>query len=338
MKFEKSLVIYPSVSIEEIERLLNLYPEVDHLCFNVENIGNEIKEYLKEIGMRFSYTIHDVKFLARSEEYLFLNENMKIESLKKINIVKNKSKIDVDTLKSLKGCWVLTNPRSGSTFLCNTIDYLGVLLNKSLKEHYNNSLQSRTFIYGHDIECFQAKRRRLYDGKINIIDVSKIHKKNYDNYFLEEDILEIKKYYSHIKFIYLHRRDVEEKAISNYLYNSKERRREFRPYNQEEISKIYKTCVLESNNWDNVLSKIDYLDICFEDLIENPLSKFKEIFEFMKIEIREEDLIESIKRNKPRTKEEEIPVSKEYVSRLKDYNLNYFDKKIIQQKLNRGKT
>lgn len=152
--------------------------------------------------------------------------------------------------------WILTSPRSGSTFLGETLNNL-LIENKNNRfifmEHFNIFLWNNSYysnlIFKDYIDKFNKTSKWYFDLKVkSIADSARfqsdiineitsdrsfsenrnkriINKKFIPKYnkvfpsqlFKKEDFKYIKKYYSNIKFIQLIRKDILEQTISQYL-------------------------------------------------------------------------------------------------------------------------
>lgn len=167
--------------------------------------------------------------------------------------------------------WILTNPRSGSTYLC---ELLNNNFNLNFQENIRNSLKK--------------------GEKVSIcgLDEEKVHASDY-NRIMERCLPE------GIKYIYL-KRDIVDSIASFYVSKKTgiwtERidsyDMEINERSLNEYCRYYKDY---SDFWDKMLKGHDFLKIYYEDLVNSPrreLDKIAEFYNFDKIDYNLETQIQ----------------------------------------------
>jgi len=178
--------------------------------------------------------------------------------------------------------WILTNQRSGSTFLSsllNSTKQFSFLFNEHFHEH-----QIEMGYYKNWIPC-NAK-------------ILKTHYKNVSDVITKGVI---KKHHPDVKFILLRRRDPVAHTISQYFHRhlkisfiKKNQVRKIKkyenttiPFNQEEIINLYKSTLTFWNNWDNFLKGEEHISLIYENFIKDPFRAIKRIFGYLELQLPE---------------------------------------------------
>jgi len=269
--------------------------DVNRKIDNIKKLKNKIRNIRMLMDEKEKY--NDIVYYDFSK-FRNINDNKyyKITEYKADSIIQNNIP-----------CWILTNPRSGSTFLGNTMTELGLAF-----EGYE---------FKENLAHYITRGRKEKSDDFVFPPTSKVHRKIFERFLKDDDIDIILNRLVGIKFIYLIRKDCYSKAVSNFFYNDKKHCREIKQYNEKLLMKIYYNCVNENSNWDVFLEKLnigeDFITVYFEDLISNPIREIKRILEFLKINISDIDIDSSIKRHIPENTGRSFMETEEYIKRLK---------------------
>lgn len=154
----------------------------------------------------------------------------------------------------MKPCWILTTPRSGSTFLCRKLNQTG-LFNPAFAEWYNaETLFHEAFVKNPPSFC-------------------KIHRFQYNRHkpLFPKDVF----------YIHLTRKDLIEATVSQYfaghtkMWNTtcedklSEHANVEVPYNQNDLIRLYLEMQVESKGWIEFLKDKEYLEFDYSDLMDN---------------------------------------------------------------------
>ena len=205
--------------------------------------------------------------------------------MKKLNNRKNKI-----------NCWILTHPRSGSYFLCDLLNQTKTLSYK-IDEYWSGNYLS-------------YNNRIPYCNKVT------------HPITLKFNINEIENKIPNIKYIKLSRKDIFKTAISYYFVQknkawtleqlSKKKKIESRiKFEESEALDAFQKCMNFKNFWKAELKEKNFLEIYFEDLIQNPQNIVDKILDYFEInqKIKIKPLVEKFKMT--------YPLSNEYSEKLK---------------------
>lgn len=178
--------------------------------------------------------------------------------------------------------WILTNQRSGSTFLSSLL----------------NSTKSFPFLFNehfheHQIELGYYRNWLPCNAKI-----LKNHYKNVSDSITKKSI---KKLHPNIKFILLRRRDPVAHTISQYFHRyskvsfiKKSQKKKIKkyenkviPFNEQELIKTYKLTLNFWDNWNVFLKGEEHISIVYENFIKDPKSAIKRIFGYLDMKLPE---------------------------------------------------
>jgi len=176
--------------------------------------------------------------------------------------------------------WILTNQRSGSTFLSSLLNSTNQF-SSTFNEHFHE----------HQIGMGNYKEWLPCNAKI-----LKTHYKNVSSQ-IKKNV--IKTYHPNIKFILLRRKDPVAHTISQYFHkglrvsfikkNQKRKMEKYEnasiPFNKQELISIYKETLLFWNNWDDFLEGEDYICISYENFTEDPLRTMNRIFGYLDMKL-----------------------------------------------------
>lgn len=338
--------------------------EIIKFCMDKKNF-NELKEIAKNGLLSYEKFFRVSKdryltengFLQVCERFNkqlngFFNKYIEIKE-KKVNITINNNLLKNRSLP----LWILTNPRSGSTFLGRCLSETDCF-DGNFKERINFSLNFYDMFFNLDHRIpFDKRRELIKQGLFNPPLCPRIHRKQFANVFLDSDYDIIKSKIPNIRYIYLTRRDKYSQAISNYFYVPDRHCREFKEYNEEVLVKTFNECCERENQWYSFLQNIDYVKVEFESIKEDPNKVLREILRCLNIYLSPETIdiiiskcIKSIHplpivfpetvEYKERLKQSIIKIRGEQIAEELDYNgiVNYpslINRNIIKQKAKR---
>lgn len=189
----------------------------------------------------------------------------------------------------MKPCWILTTPRTGSTYLCDLLNSTGLFGDKGTCDPSANQIDRWTEYY---CPHFFREEYLLRPPVIN-----KIHYEQYRKYFRDFDVSIL---LDDIKYVLLRRKDVFAITVSKYFVlegapfmEDKERwnihttedvnkMKNIRlGFDKQIIMKIHKKSELAYNMWDEFLKDKDFLELEYEDLRRIPSKTTKEVLSWM---------------------------------------------------------
>lgn len=230
-------------------------------------------------------------------------------------------------------CWILCTPRTGSTFLCELLNNSGAFESYDdprLKERRGPLERGRAFnewlrLYEDALDFAQNPPGCLkcifhqYLEVFGKVDKSKRYAPGYypEVYSLEFaatvlDEFNIEFLRSHIQdlqFVRLTRRDVVSHSVSLYFARmtqqyhiySQEQLDEYLkrsvPYNRSIILPIHRDAVALNSVWDKFVWGKDFLDVYYEDLIDDPASVLKSVLSYLKVDRPESAIAEAVDRS-----------------------------------------
>lgn len=182
-------------------------------------------------------------------------------------------------------CWILSNPRTGSNYLCNALNQTGVYTPRfeewlnpvvGLEDHLHTRWQPwkqiklDEVVYRTNVELLIATAPRYL----------KIHSFDYKRFFAWSHKHAIIKRFPAIKFIRLRRRDLLATTVSYYLAlktgifstspkNVEEHAAKQVPVNVDELLKYHEWVCGWDRAWDNFVSDVEHLEIWYEDLVSD---------------------------------------------------------------------
>lgn len=176
--------------------------------------------------------------------------------------------------------WILTNQRSGSTFLAKLLNSTEVFPSNFTEHFHEHQIRSGTY-------------------KNSLPQNAKILKTHFKNVHGKINKRDIKNIYPNIKFILLRRRDLIAHTISQYFHKSlnisfikKNQPRKFKkyekaeiPFNKEVLLNIYKETLNFWNNWNYFLKGENYISIVYENFVKDPYVAVKRIFNFLEMDL-----------------------------------------------------
>lgn len=177
--------------------------------------------------------------------------------------------------------WLLTNQRSGSTFLCSLLNSTKQF-NTRFVEHFHEH-QIQLGVYKNTLPCTAKILKTHFKNVTGIINKAKI-----------------KEIYPNIKFVLLRRKDLVAHTISQYFHKvlrisfiKKNQTKKFKkyenttevPFNKNVLIDIYKETLKFWNNWDSFLKGEDYISIVYENFVKDPYLTVKRIFGYLEMEL-----------------------------------------------------
>jgi len=187
---------------------------------------------------------------------------------------------------SIDPVWILSEARTGSTFLSNTLNETK-FFNPIFKEYFHDDKMNKFFRDKELLLHFNSKWPKF----------AKMHGTHFANIRKSFPILKIKKLIPNLKFIHLRRKNLVKQAISLYfcsktkyfIVKNKKDLNKYKKikvdYNEENILNIYNKMIFRFNFWKPILTNQNYIDVYYEDLIDNPKKTFLKIFKFIGIEM-----------------------------------------------------
>lgn len=182
--------------------------------------------------------------------------------------------------------WILSEARTGSTFLSNTLNETKIF-NPIFKEYFHDDKINKFFIDKGLLSHFNSKWPKF----------AKVHGTHFANIRKSFPILKIKKLIPDLKFIHLRRKNLVKQAISTYfcrktkyfIIKNKKDLRKYKKinvnYNEEDILNIYNSIIFRFNFWEPILTKQNYINVYYEELINNPKKTFLKIFKFIGVKM-----------------------------------------------------
>ena len=205
-------------------------------------------------------------------------------------------------------CWILTNLRSGSGYLCYLLNKTSLFV-PHFEEWFDNG-QNINYIYGDNKanSNFNKHKDSLNYVKIHgLPKFLKIQRFRYDKIFNKNDKNIIKQILPDIKFIYLKRNDIFARAISLYFCSqtktyhitkndedskkwlSKSNVKDFKnwknihiPFIEKKVVSCYNK-IIKDRSWDDFLTDENYLLLDYDELTTDPNKTLKEILKFLDI-------------------------------------------------------
>lgn len=231
-------------------------------------------------------------------------------------------------LKNIKPnpCWILADPRSGSSFLCE-------ILNKTMIFPFYDhpKIKTNDFFLKKDQGRAFDEWFRLFSNKIELYkSMPSYVKVIYDQlFFLDEkiSIYDIEKIHPKIKFIYISRKSKIDQTVSLYIAKKLNAYHVFTKkflnkcqsfdldINHDEIL----NCYFEVKNfydWKKFLKNKQYYHVYFESLIENPKVILKEILNYLNLPcVNFDQSIEKAKNTIFKIDHQKTNVIKEYLKK-----------------------
>ena len=189
-------------------------------------------------------------------------------------------------------CWILSSPRTGSTYLCDLLNSTGLFGNNGTSDPVTGEVDRWTEYY-----CAKFFKNSYI---VNPPKINKIHYCQYENFFGNYDVSNI---LPKMKYVLLRRKDICAVAVSKYFVtegapfmDNKER---WNIHNEEEV-KIMQNMKLKFNKqkmimnynkskkeyfeWDNFLKDKQFIEIEYEKLVEDPIGSTKKVLNYMGLE------------------------------------------------------
>lgn len=195
-----------------------------------------------------------------------------------------------------KPCWILTNPRSGSTWLCRMLNATGLFGDqrpngnpefKPLDGSFPNTWTEHCNPFWFNQKTYNGVYKYVHKFKPA---VNKLQKFQFDVIFTQNGKIpifsakeKITSWYPEMKYIYLKRKDVIAQSLSYYMAKYDE-------FIDWQILKCYNEAQQYETNWLPFLGKSNYLEIYYEDLVKDPISKIKEVLDFIGIPYKEDQV------------------------------------------------
>ena len=206
----------------------------------------------------------------------------------------------------MKPCWILTTPRSGSTFLSRRLNQTG-LFNPPFAEWYNSETLFDEFLVK------------------NPVPFCKIHKFQYNEH--------LPSFPKNVFFIHLTRKDLAEATVSQYfaghtkMWNTtcekdlSEHANVDVPYNRDTMLRLYFDMIHESKGWVEFLKDKKHLEFDYEDLMTDCSSIVDKIVELTETQNNEpnkyKDMHTPLKMCHP-LKEEYVKKFKETIKQIEN--------------------
>lgn len=167
-------------------------------------------------------------------------------------------------------CWILTTARTGSSFLCEILNQTGLFV-PEFKEYMHPEAKPFEFVQRPYCKVMRGHFERfLHDGA-------------------KEDI---ERLFPGMKYIYLNRQNIEDKAVS--LYFAREtgvwclRREDREQYmaqpvhlDENKLMDAYHYEARVSRLWDNFLEGTPHLRIEYEELVESPAEVIRKVLTYL---------------------------------------------------------
>jgi LPS sulfotransferase NodH len=193
-------------------------------------------------------------------------------------------KIYPPTIK-FKPCWILANPRSGSTYLLTLLNLTGFF-------------DKRIFIQG-DYGVggsFEEYGMDEYFDEYYLTQPPPYNKIHYEQWYKYFKNAHIERYLPNIKYVRVRRHNFLDMAISWHfakitqrwnLHRKKdlkwfqELKEDKLPYDFHDICKWYKHSKILYTIWDTYLQDREFLSFESEDIVENPLETLNEVLQYI---------------------------------------------------------
>lgn len=194
-------------------------------------------------------------------------------------------------------CWVLTHTRTGSTYLCYLLNNTKLFGNR--QKH--NPLDGYFFnIWG---EYFHST---IYKGEEEFAKnpplKAKVHRHHFLRCLSDDKKQWIETLLPGIKYVLLRRKDAVAHAVSRYFAratnthhcNDEDKLQAYQEtkvyLNKYKLLGIYQDTLKCYHDWDNYLINSDFLDLEYEDLINNPTTTISLVLNYLGIKYTEENV------------------------------------------------
>jgi len=223
-------------------------------------------------------------------------------------------------MKNINPCWILTTPRTGSTYLCDLLNSTGLFGCKGTCDPSTNQIDRWTEYY---CPHFFKENYLLTPPIIN-----KMHYDQYRRYFGEFDVTKI---LPNIKYVLLRRKDTYAITVSKYFVtegspfmDGKERwnihttediqkMQNIRlQFDQRKIMRIHRRTELAYSAWNDFLKDKQFIEFDYEDILATPIKSTNKILNWMglKGEPNTESIAMPIKLEHPQKNEFAIRLKK----------------------------
>lgn len=187
-------------------------------------------------------------------------------------------------------CWLLTSPRSGSTWLQFLLNH-----NAGMPLTIGEDRQQARFSFGEHMSekyCRSLEEFMAWDPI-----VSKVHCHHFGAYLLDRPLVKAQR--PGVRYVLLERRDLVAQAVSLAMANrtgvtqcgTHEKRRSFQERSivvtDNELLACYKAVNDYQDFWRNWLHSEPHLVVSYESLIESPKESVAGIFDYLKTPCRD---------------------------------------------------
>jgi LPS sulfotransferase NodH len=189
-------------------------------------------------------------------------------------------------------CWILTTPRTGSTYLCDLLNSTGLFGDHKTSSPVTNKVDRWTEYYCKDF--FKP------EFLMNPPPINKIHHADFFEYFGHSDLSRI---LPGVKYVLLKRKDIYAVTVSKYFVlegahfmDGKERwnihtqsdidkmQRMNLAFNKTRMMNLHQRTKLADAAWDEYLKDKEFLEMQYEDLIHDPTGCVKQVLALMGME------------------------------------------------------
>jgi len=184
-------------------------------------------------------------------------------------------------------CWILTNPRTGSTYLAELLNNTGIF-NPRFEEYFTPDFVAAK----NGIPVREAKNRiKAQIRSKRLPRYVKIFLGIFNELNLNHKF--IKSVHPKIKYIRLRRRDIYANSVSWYIAESTKiwlvrNQAELKgftekrvPFNEKRLIEIYTRLKKVFCEWDVHLEDCDFVDVFYEDLVASPRAQINKILTFV---------------------------------------------------------
>jgi LPS sulfotransferase NodH len=236
--------------------------------------------------------------------------------------------------------WILCNPRSGSSYLCDLLNNTGLFPSLEHPRLVNRrGPLERGLSFNEWLRLFFSPYS-FRDFEITPIFYTKCIYHQYIEVFGDRNFDYIERYVPGVQFLWLHRNNIYEQVASLYFAktmfdvckNKLNGSSSYHIYSEEDLFnymnikvEFNKKCALETydevvsykDNWSKFLGNRQYQKIIYEDLVREPKIVIKSILGYNKIDYEEQN-IDRITNPKLRIHKMTRPESSYFIIKLKD--------------------
>jgi len=199
----------------------------------------------------------------------------------------------------VKPCWILCNPRSGSSILCDLLNFTNKF---PICDHPNVREKRGPLEQGTAFNEWLRLYETANDFEKHPVPFLKLLHHQYVEIFGNKGAAYFEKFLPGLKLIVLHRRNKTEQIISQYFAETTNTyhiydKEALKSYLQKKIeynSQRLKNCInkIKSYNaiWEEFIGDRDILNVYYEDMLKSPKTTLRQVLSFCEINYSDDDL------------------------------------------------